>query len=280
MFIVLQQFTQDSTTINYSNESGSTEPLQPQLSLNSPPSQSSTLKLGSDVRRSYQTPPLLYDALNRHDISRYDPLGLNMNYGGSNATLSSGGSGTTPSINNNHTSHSTSLSNGPSIYTHHHTLPNPASTSLTSRVLLPHTHSNLGTTTEPLSIANYLAETESGSHHLTLPKSLGPGPGTALVLGGIILPVVTTAVSLANANLTTINSTNNNISMSGSSSSTSGNSTSCTTINASSAILTPVGVAGTTLSTVGNMAFTHKSNQSATRNHIITDTLPGPESCV
>lgn len=137
-----------------------------------------------------------------------------MNYGGSNATLSSGGSGTTTSINNNHTSHPMSLSNGPTAYTHHHTLPHPSSTSLTPRVLLPHTHSHLGTATEPLSIANYIAEAEVGGHHLTLPKCLGPGLGSGLGPANV-LPVVTTAVALANANSTTNNTGSNNICLSG-----------------------------------------------------------------
>ncbi|XP_036342747.1 probable WRKY transcription factor protein 1, partial [Rhagoletis pomonella] len=125
----------DTAAISYNDPGSTNDPL------NSPPSQSSTLKLGSEVRKNYQSPqqPLLYDALplSRHDISRYDPLGLN--YGGSNSTLNSAGSAGTASNNINNTptagttSHSlmqNNLSNG--HYVNHHTLPHPSVTAANS----------------------------------------------------------------------------------------------------------------------------------------------------
>lgn len=249
---------QDSPTINY-NESGSTDPLQPQL--NSPPSQSSTLKLGTDTRKTYQTPPLLYDALNRHDISRYDPLGLNINYDGSNSTLSSGGSVGNTSLTNNASSSllQSNLANGhyTNHHHHHHTLPHPSaviqhqppvtthtlgseqlsiSDYLTASSLIDYNLSkssagmisNVGGGTNGLNAATGTAATNAAVGHMTLPKSLALGS----MLGANSVPHATTSSS---------------------------NST-----------LTP--------SKSNCLTVTQKTN--ASRNHIITDTLPGPESCV
>ncbi|KAM7363048.1 sidestep III isoform 2-T2 [Cochliomyia hominivorax] len=249
----------DSPTLNYNDNN--TDPLQQQL--NSPPSQSSTLKLGQDSRKPYQTPPLLYDALNRHDISRYDPLPLSMNYGGSNSTLSSGGSAGNTSLTNNTTAVATStslmqnnLTNG--HYTNHHTLPHSSAVlqqhQHQQQHQLPSAHHTLGS--EKLSIADYLTasslidynlsktatgmltnptSTSSSSSaasnanamggHMTLPKGLGLGSIIGVTNGSTTVPTST---------------------------------------------LTP--------SASTNLSITQKS--TANRNHIITDTLPGPESCV
>ncbi|XP_053968368.1 uncharacterized protein LOC128869772 [Anastrepha ludens] len=247
----------DTTTISYNDPSNTNDPL------NSPPSQSSTLKLGTEVRKNYQSPqqPLLYDALplNRHDISRYDPLGLN--YGGSNSTLNSAGSTGTASnnVNNSQSAGATSshpliqnnLSNG--HYVNHHTLPHPSTTAAHSSLHLMQQQQQQRQSTLPadeqLSIADYLAASSlidynlskaaaglppgmtasasgSGSGHMTLPKGIGIGS----ILG----------VSGSNgALLSQISHTAN---------------------------ITPTAT------------ITQKTNVN--RNHIITDTLPGPESCV
>ncbi|XP_073816419.1 LOW QUALITY PROTEIN: sidestep III [Musca autumnalis] len=264
----------DSPTMNY-NDASTTDPLQQQL--NSPPSQSSTLKLGSDSnRKPYQTPPLLYDALNRHDISRYDPLPLAMNYGGSNTTLSSGGSAGNHSLTNNATTSlmQSNLSNGHYSSNHHHTLPHPSSLPIQQQqqqqqMATSATHQTMGS--DKLSIADYLtasslidynlskaatgmlsntigatgggggANNGSGSSnsimgHMTLPKGLGLGS----IMGGGSTST-NQPVTAATASTTTPNSS-----------------------------ITP--------SSSSNLAITQKTNTN--RNHIITDTLPGPESCV
>lgn len=195
--------------------------------LNSPPSQSSTLKLESDnAVKGYQQAaagPLLYDAM-PNTLSRYEQLGLNMGSytggvggGGSNSTLSSASSVA------NATTSSGALGNSPGIGHYaqhlHHTLPH-----------------NVGMAQprgrDPLTLADYLTTSSlidynlskaaaSLPTHMTLPKGMGhvaSGSG-----GGGVMP----STSLSPSQLTTI---------------------------------------------------TQKSN--AGRNHIITDTLPGPESCV
>lgn len=197
--------------------------------LNSPPSQSSTLKLESDnAAKSYQPPvaaPLLYDAM--PTLSRYEPLGLNMGSysgggggggggGGSNSTLSSSGS-VANSASNAHNS-----SGGSHYVQHlHHTLPHGLSVAQPS--------GSLSRGRDPLTLADYLTTSSLIDYnlskaaatagplptHMTLPKGMGHGGG--------IMP----STSLSPSQLTTI---------------------------------------------------TQKSN--AGRNHIITDTLPGPESCV
>lgn len=242
--------------MNYNDNA--TDPLQQQL--NSPPSQSSTLKLGQDSRKHYQTPPLLYDALNRHDISRYDPLPLSMNYGGSNSTLSSGGSGGNASLTNNATAQSSlmqsNLSNG--NYTNHHTLPH------TSTVIQQHQqhpsagHHTLGA--EKLSIADYLTASTLIDYNLS--KSAAGILTNAIVGGGVSNQSSTTSTSSANTMGhmtlpkglglgTVMGATNNPAAM-------------------STSTLTP--------SASANLSITQKT--AANRNHIITDTLPGPESCV
>uniref|UniRef100_A0A1A9UZ26 Uncharacterized protein n=1 Tax=Glossina austeni TaxID=7395 RepID=A0A1A9UZ26_GLOAU len=247
----------DSPTINY-NESGSTDPLQPQL--NSPPSQSSTLKLGTDTRKTYQTPPLLYDALNRHDISRYDPLGLNINYDGSNSTLSSGGSVGNTSLTNNASSSllQSNLANG--HYTnhhHHHTLPHPSAVIQHQPPVTTHT---LGS--EQLSISDYLTASSLIDYNLSKSSAgmisnvgggtnvLNAATGTAATnaaVGHMTLPKSLALGSILGAN-----------------------SVSHATTSSSNSTLTP--------SKSNCLTVTQKTN--ASRNHIITDTLPGPESCV
>ncbi|XP_067623332.1 uncharacterized protein side-III [Eurosta solidaginis] len=239
----------DTATISFNEPGTLNDPL------NSPPSQSSTLKLGAEVRKNYQSPsqPLLYDSLplNRHDISRYDPLGLN--YNGSNSTLNSVGSTGTTSNNMNNSSstggapsHSllqNSLNNG--HYVNHHTLPHTSSTPTHSSLhQQPQKQSTL-TADKQLSIADYLAASSlidynlskattgfppgmgGGGGHVTLPKSLGLGSILGIGSGS-----------------------NGSLLMQGS----------------HTANITPT------------TTITQKSN--ANRNHIITDTLPGPESCV
>ncbi|TMW45866.1 hypothetical protein DOY81_009054, partial [Sarcophaga bullata] len=252
----------DSPTLNYNDNA--TDPLQQQL--NSPPSQSSTLKLGQDTRKHYQTPPLLYDALNRHDISRYDPLPLSMNYGGSNSTLSSGGSGGNNSLTNNATAQSSlmqnNLSNG-NYTNHHHTLPH------SSAVLQQHQqqhsstggHHTLGA--EKLSITDYLTASTLIDYNLS--KSTAGMLTNAIVGGGSA-------------------GSNQSSTASASSATTMGHMT----LPKGLGLGTVMGVTNSpnamptsstlTPSTSANLSITQKT--AANRNHIITDTLPGPESCV
>lgn len=253
--------------MNY-NDASATDPLQ---QLNSPPSQSSTLKLGSDSnRKPYQTPPLLYDALNRNDISRYDPLPLAMNYGGSNTTLSSGGSAGNHSLTNNATTSlmQSTLTNG-HYSNHHHTLPHPSSMQhqqLSAASTTQQQHHNLGS--EKLSIADYLTASSLIDYNLskaatgimTNAGGLGSGAGggsgsssAASIMGHMTLPK-----GLGLGSILGGGNTNSQIAS---------GVVSTTTPNAS---LTP--------SASSNLAITQKTN--ANRNHIITDTLPGPESCV
>lgn len=201
--------------------------------LNSPPSQSSTLKLESDnAVKGYQQAaagPLLYDAM-PNTLSRYEQLGLNMGSyaGGVGAGIAAGGGGSNSTLSSassvaNATTSSGALGNGPGIGHYaqhlHHTLPH-----------------NVGMAQprgrDPLTLADYLTTSSlidynlskaaaSLPTHMTLPKGMGhvaSGSG-----GGGVMP----STSLSPSQLTTI---------------------------------------------------TQKSN--AGRNHIITDTLPGPESCV
>lgn len=206
--------------------------------LNSPPSQSSTLKLESDnAVKGYQQAaaaaaaaggPLLYDAM-PNTLSRYEQLGLSMGSyaagvgagGGSNSTLSSASSVA------NATTSSGALGGNSSAIGHyaqhlHHTLPH-----------------NVGMAQprgrDPLTLADYLTTSSlidynltkaaaSLPTHMTLPKGMGHvATGSHGGVGGGVMP----STSLSPSQLTTI---------------------------------------------------TQKSN--AGRNHIITDTLPGPESCV
>ncbi|XP_032597562.1 uncharacterized protein LOC6569654 [Drosophila grimshawi] len=193
--------------------------------LNSPPSQSSTLKLESDhVAKSYQPPaasqPLLYDAMPTLS-SRYEQLGLNMgSYTGAGGGSGGGGAGgagsnsTLSSASSVANSASNALSNGGSHYAQHlhHTLPHGVAQQPSG---------SLPRGRDPLTLADYLTTSSlidynlskaaaSLPTHMTLPKSMGLG-----------------SANLSPSQLTTI---------------------------------------------------TQKSN--AGRNHIITDTLPGPESCV
>ncbi|XP_060645201.1 LOW QUALITY PROTEIN: uncharacterized protein LOC132783907 [Drosophila nasuta] len=209
--------------------------------LNSPPSQSSTLKLESDTAaaaKCYQAPSaaptLLYDAM--PTLSRYEPLGLNMGSyaaggggggggggagGGSNSTLSSAGSVA------NSTSNAHSVGSSSHYVQHlHHTLPHGISQPSGS---LPRGR-------DPLTLADYLTTSSLidynlskaaaataaplPTHMMTLPKGMGH-------TGHAVLPSSSSSLSPSPSQLTTI---------------------------------------------------TQKSN--AGRNHIITDTLPGPESCV
>ncbi|CAD6994655.1 unnamed protein product [Ceratitis capitata] len=226
--------------------------------------------LGTEVRKNYQSPqqPLLYDALplNRHDISRYDPLGLN--YGGSNSTLNSAGSAGTTSNNINNppssaaASHSllqNNLSNG--HYVNHHTLPHPSATA-------PHAsfqhhlqqqqqqqHQSTLPTDEQLSIADYLAASSLIDYNLSkaavgLPPGMGGGGGGGGSSGHMTLPK-----GLGIGSLLGING-------SGGSNSNGG----LLSQSSHAASMTPTAT------------ITQKTNTN--RNHIITDTLPGPESCV
>ncbi|KAH8359097.1 hypothetical protein KR093_004246, partial [Drosophila rubida] len=219
--------------------------------LNSPPSQSSTLKLESDTAtKCYQTPstaPLLYDAM--PTLSRYEPLALNMGSyaaagggasggggGGSNSTLSSAGS----VANSTSNAHSAGAS---SHYVQHlhHTLPHGVGG--VGGVAQPPSGS-LPRGRDPLTLADYLTTSSLidynlskaaaataaplPTHMMTLPKGLGHGHGHGHGQGqGHHGGMPGTSLSPSPSQLTTI---------------------------------------------------TQKSN--AGRNHIITDTLPGPESCV
>ncbi|XP_059219664.1 uncharacterized protein LOC106091693 isoform X2 [Stomoxys calcitrans] len=273
----------DSPTLNY-NDTSTTDPLQQQL--NSPPSQSSTLKLGSDSnRKPYQTPPLLYDALNRHDISRYDPLPLAMNYGGSNTTLSSGGSAGNHSLTNNATTslmQNAALSNG--HYTnHHHTLPHPSSMAMQHQQQQQQqqqhqpasTHHNMGT--EKLSIADYL--TASSLIDYNLSKAATGMLGTASVTGaggggggGSIGSSTGSSASIL-GHMTLPKGLGLGSIMGAGSQQSAGPAAVASPAAATTSPNTSI-----TPSTSSNLAITQKTNTN--RNHIITDTLPGPESCV
>ncbi|KAH8419175.1 hypothetical protein KR222_008061, partial [Zaprionus bogoriensis] len=208
--------------------------------LNSPPSQSSTLKLESDnAVKGYQPPaggPLLYDAM-PNTLSRYEQLGLNMgNYAGAGIAAGGGGSNSTLSSASsvaNATSSGGGGGGGAAGVSHyaqhlHHTLPHNVG------VAQPRGR-------DPLTLADYLTTSSLIDYnlskaagplpmptHMTLPKGMGhvasgSSGGGGGVAGGGVMP----STSLSPSQLTTI---------------------------------------------------TQKSN--AGRNHIITDTLPGPESCV
>lgn len=249
--------------VNY-GDINSSETLQQQLS--SPPSQSSTLKMGTDLRKNYQTAPLLYDALpplNRHDINaRYDPLnGINMNsYAGgssSNSTLSSG----TGSNNGNTLNASHNLMNGGAglqyagAINQHHTLPHPnsnATLATTANAGLMQTNT-LPSAAGEMSIADYL--TASSLIDYNLSKSAAAG--------GL-------------SSLTSSSSSSNNTNM--------GHMTLPKGMGMGSIMGVGSGGGGgmpMTPSSQHSIAstITQKTNNSS-RNHIITDTLPGPESCV
>ncbi|XP_054082024.1 uncharacterized protein LOC105220719 isoform X1 [Zeugodacus cucurbitae] len=244
----------DTSNIGYNDPANSNDLL------NSPPSQSSTLKLGTDLRKTYQSPqqPLLYDALplNRHDISRYDPLGLN--YGGSNSTLNSAGSAGNASNNMNNAASSgtttqsimqNNLSNG--HYVNHHTLPHPSSAATHAGLLhmqqqQQQQHQSTLPADEQLSIADYLAASSLIDYNLSK-AATGLPPGMSTGSGHMTLPK-----GLGIGSLLGVGSGSGN----GSLLSQSSHPTS----------ITPTAT------------ITQKTN--ANRNHIITDTLPGPESCV
>ncbi|XP_037943816.1 uncharacterized protein LOC119676638 [Teleopsis dalmanni] len=235
----------DSSTINY-NVSPSNDPLQQQL--NSPPSQSSTLKLTNDSRKNFQNLPLLYDAL---PMNRHDPLNSNMNYAGSNSTLSSGGSAGNASLTNHAASSllQNSLVNG--HYTNHHTLPHPATTLQHAHATLQHLPPSTAAN-EQLSIADYLAASSLIDYNLSK-STTGMLPGNCIG-GGMTLPK-----SLGMGSILGINSNNAN--------------------NIGGTLGTSAGQQhATNLSSGSAATITQKTN--ASRNHIITDTLPGPESCV
>ncbi|XP_016954232.3 uncharacterized protein LOC108027331 [Drosophila biarmipes] len=207
--------------------------------LNSPPSQSSTLKLESDPAaglasaRGGNAPPLLYDAM--PTLSRYEQLGLSMaSYsagagatGGSSSTLSSAGSTVSSAMAPN----GAAGAGGYAAHLHH-TLPHN---------MAPHPQRGH----DPLNLADYLTTSslidyglnKPPAAHLTLPKGMGLGLGISVgVAGGMGMGP---AAGLG---------------------------------------LGSVMAAGTSLSPSQLNTITHKS--AAGRNHIITDTLPGPESCV
>ncbi|XP_030239425.1 uncharacterized protein LOC115562305 isoform X2 [Drosophila navojoa] len=188
--------------------------------LNSPPSQSSTLKLESEnAAKNYQPPaaaaaPLLYDAM--PTLSRYEQLGLNVGGyaaggGGSNSTLSSAGSVANSTSNALGTGSSSSGGGHYGVQHLHHTLPHGMATGSLPRGRDPLTLADYLTTSSLIdyNLSKAAATAAPMGTHMTLPKGLAGGAG------------------LSPSQLTTI---------------------------------------------------TQKSN--AGRNHIITDTLPGPESCV
>ncbi|XP_032577458.1 uncharacterized protein LOC6614047 [Drosophila sechellia] len=211
--------------------------------LNSPPSQSSTLKLESDpaagggglvgARGGGSNPPLLYDAM--PTLSRYEQLGLSMasysagaaGTGGSSSTLSSAGSTVSNAMAANGSA-------GPGGYAAHlhHTLPH--------NMAPQRGH-------DPLNLADYLTTSslidyglnKPPAAHMTLPKGMGLGLGMVVGVGaGMgVGPGPGMGMGMASAM-----------------------------------------AAGTSLSPSQLNTITHKS--AAGRNHIITDTLPGPESCV
>lgn len=221
--------------------------------------------MGQDTRKPYQTPPLLYDALNRHDISRYDPLPLSMNYGGSNSTLSSGGSAGNTSLTNNTTASTSlmqnNLTNG-HYNNHHHTLPHSNAVLQQQQHQIPSGHHTLGS--EKLSIADYL--TASSLIDYNLSKSATGMLGNNM------------GVSVGTANPSTSIPTSSNMGV--------GHMTLPKGLGLGSIIGVSNGGGGSssiptatlTPSASTNLAITQKS--TANRNHIITDTLPGPESCV
>ncbi|XP_043654042.1 uncharacterized protein LOC122620578 isoform X1 [Drosophila teissieri] len=212
--------------------------------LNSPPSQSSTLKLESDpaassglvsARGGGSNPPLLYDAM--PTLSRYEQLGLSMasysagaaGTGGSSSTLSSAGS----TVSNAMAANGNTGTAGYAAHLHH---------------TLPH---NMAPQRghDPLTLADYLTTSslidyglnKPPAAHMTLPKGMALGLGMGMGMGvGVGAGV---AVGPGSG------------------------------LGMSSAM-----AAGTSLSPSQLNAITHKS--AAGRNHIITDTLPGPESCV
>lgn len=221
--------------------------------------------MGNDLRKNYQSSqqPLLYDALplNRHDISRYDPLGLN--YGGSSSTLNSAGSASTATNNINNAASSgatpqsliqNNLSNG--HYVNHHTLPHPSSAATHSSLLhmqqqqQQQQHQSTLPTDEQLSIADYLAASSLIDYNLSKAATgLPPGMscGSAVGSGHMTLPKGLGIGSLLGV--------------------AGGNSNGALLSQGSHpASITPTAT------------ITQKTN--ANRNHIITDTLPGPESCV
>ncbi|XP_052836272.1 LOW QUALITY PROTEIN: uncharacterized protein LOC128252530 [Drosophila gunungcola] len=217
--------------------------------LNSPPSQSSTLKLESDPAaaggggtstRGGNGPPLLYDAM--PTLSRYEQLGLSMasyaagaagtgGTGGSSSTLSSAGSTVSSAMAAN------GAAGGGGYAAHlHHTLPHN---------LAPQRGH------DPLNLADYLTTSslidyglnKPPAAHMTLPKGMGMGMGLGLGMGVSVGVGMGPGASLAMG------------------------------MGMGSGM-----AAGTSLSPSQLNTITHKS--AAGRNHIITDTLPGPESCV
>lgn len=212
--------------------------------LNSPPSQSSTLKLESDpaagggglvgARSGGSNPPLLYDAM--PTLSRYEQLGLSMasysagaGTGGSSSTLSSAGSTVSNAMAANESA-------GPGGYAAHlhHTLPH--------NMAPQRGH-------DPLNLADYLTTSslidyglnKPPAAHMTLPKGMGLGLGMGLGVGVGAGMGVGPGPGMGMGMASTM-------------------------------------AAGTSLSPSQLNTITHKS--AAGRNHIITDTLPGPESCV
>ncbi|XP_070073581.1 uncharacterized protein side-III isoform X2 [Drosophila takahashii] len=208
--------------------------------LNSPPSQSSTLKLESDPAagggvasaRGGNGPPLLYDAM--PTLSRYEQLGLSMasysagaaGTGGSSSTLSSAGSTVSSAMAANG-----GAGTGGYAAHLHHTLPH--------NMAPQRGH-------DPLNLADYLTTSslidyglnKPPAAHMTLPKGMGLGLGMGIGVGAGGMGMGPGA-GLG---------------------------------------MGSVMAAGTSLSPSQLNTITHKS--AAGRNHIITDTLPGPESCV
>ncbi|XP_023036338.2 uncharacterized protein LOC6650477 [Drosophila willistoni] len=199
--------------------------------LNSPPSQSSTLKLESDnavgVAKSYQStagaaPPLLYDPMPTY--SRYEQMGLSMGGygggGGSNSTLSSASSTLNSASNNGGVAGGSSSSSSHYAQHLHHTLPHGMAGQQPMANSLPRGH-------DPLTLADYLTTSSLIDYNLSKAAASGLPTHMTLPKGLGLSSVMAGNASLSPSQLNTI---------------------------------------------------THKSN--AGRNHIITDTLPGPESCV
>ncbi|XP_070851911.1 uncharacterized protein side-III isoform X2 [Drosophila suzukii] len=211
--------------------------------LNSPPSQSSTLKLESDPAaglasaRGGNAPPLLYDAM--PTLSRYEQLGLSMasysagaaGTGGSSSTLSSAGS----TVSSAMAANGAAGAGGYAAHLHH-TLPHN---------MAPHPQRGH----DPLNLADYLTTSslidyglnKPPAAHMTLPKGMGLGLGMGVGVGGGVAGGMGMGPGAGLG-------------------------------------LGSVMAAGTSLSPSQLNTITHKS--AAGRNHIITDTLPGPESCV
>jgi len=211
--------------------------------LNSPPSQSSTLKLESDPAaglgsaRGGNAPPLLYDAM--PTLSRYEQLGLSMasysagaaGTGGSSSTLSSAGS----TVSSAMAANGAAGAGGYAAHLHH-TLPHN---------MAPHPQRGH----DPLNLADYLTTSslidyglnKPPAAHMTLPKGMGLGLGMGVGVGGGVAGGIGMGPGAGLG-------------------------------------LGSVMAAGTSLSPSQLNTITHKS--AAGRNHIITDTLPGPESCV